>query len=404
MKNVLSSFKLKASWGTSGNDAITKRENRFGFLSRIQMGGSDYAFGETFLTGYSGYSIERYANADIRWETSTMYNFGTEISLFKNETVKLQGDFFFSDRQNIYLDRESIPGSAGFEALPIKGNSGRIKAHGFDGSIDVEHFFSKDLWIQGRGNFTYNTNKLVELDERNYTDKYLSHKGYSFNQHWGFIGERLFIDDNEIYHSPQQVWGRYEAGDIKYKDINGDGVINDNDRVAMGFPDSPEIQYGFGLSMGYKNWDLSFFFQGNARISFFINAGVGGGDDGTEGIAPFQGQRNAVSIVARDHWSETNPNEHAFYPRLSVTSLGNNTLQSSWWMRDGSFMRMKTLELGYKLPSKIEKIGMKNCRIYLACENLFVVSPFKLWDPEMRRNGLGYPPNKRFNIGVHMSF
>jgi TonB-linked SusC/RagA family outer membrane protein len=394
-KDIVSLLKFKASWGKGGNDAISNRAGRFFFLSDVSYGGGDYRWGSDFLNSYSGYTISRYANPDITWEESNKYNYGIELSLFKDEALKIQFDYFEEDRNKIYLTRQNFPKSAGLEAT-ISGNVGRVSSHGVDGSIDYQHFFNKDLWIQGRGNFTYATNRYVELDEKDYPDEYLKRKGHNVNQQWGLIAERLFVDEHEIVNSPKQFAGEYMAGDIKYKDVNGDGVVNGNDEVPMGFPTVPEIQYGFGMSVGYKNFDFSFFFQGNARVSFFINSG----DDG---IAPFVNQRNALPIIANDYWSETDPDPHAFWPRLSTTTLDNNTKQSSWWLRDASFLRLKTLEIGYNLPG-FDKIGLKTSRIYFSSENLFVMSAFKLWDPEMGSNGLGYPPNKRFNIGIQLSF
>ena len=245
-----------------------------------------------------------------------------------------------------------------------------------------------------RANFTYATNKYVERDEKNYRDDYLKTIGYSVNQTWGLVAERLYVDQEEIDNSPRQEFGHYMRGDIKYQDINGDGVINSNDRVAMGYPTVPEIQYGFGASAGYKDFDFSFFFQGNARVSFYINP---------EGIAPFVNRRNAPEIVARDSWSETNPDVHAFWPRLATYQVSNNTQQSSWWLRDGSFLRLKTLEIGYSIPYA-KKFNMSNLRVYVSGENLFTLSAFKLWDPEMGGNGLSYPINRRYNVGLHFSF
>jgi TonB-linked SusC/RagA family outer membrane protein len=402
LKNIISLLKLRASWGKNGNDAISGRAERFLFLSRVEYGGGSYRWGSDFLSVYPGYTVKHYANPNISWEESHKYNYGFELNLFKDEALKIQFDYFVENREKIYLKRENFPKSAGLEAN-ISGNVGKVDAHGVDGSIDYQHFFNKDFWMQGRANFTYAANKYVELDEKDYPDKYLKRRGHSIDQKWGLIAERLFVDEHEIANSPKQFSGEYMAGDIKYKDVNGDGIVNSNDEVPMGFPTTPEVQYGFGLSMGYKNFDFSFFFQGNARVSFFINSGVGGGDEGNEGIAPFVGQRNALPIIARDYWSETNPNPHAFWPRLSTNALENNTRQSSWWLRNASFMRLKTLEIGYNLPG-LDKVGLKSSRIYFSSENLFVLSAFKLWDPEMGRRGLGYPPNKRFNIGLQLSF
>jgi TonB-linked SusC/RagA family outer membrane protein len=396
VKGIVSLLKFKASWGKGGNDAITtNRVDRFLFLSNVDYGGGEYRWGNDFLNAYSGYTVHSYANSNITWEESNKSNYGLELSLFENEALKIQFDYFEENRSKIYLKRENFPKSAGIEA-DISGNVGKVSAHGVDGSIDYQYFFNKDFWMQARGNFTYATNKYVELDEKDYPDEYRKKKGYNTNQQWGLIAERLFVDESEVANSPKQFSGEYMAGDIKYKDVNGDGVVNGNDVVPMGFPTMPEIQYGFGMSMGYKNVDFSFFFQGNARVSFFINSSA-------DGIAPFVGQRNALPIIARDYWSETDPNPHAFWPRLSTNTYDNNTQQSSWWLRDASFLRLKTLEIGYNLPG-FDKIGLKASRIYFSSENLFVLSSFKLWDPEMGSNGLNYPPNKRFNIGIQLSF
>ncbi|MDR0386070.1 MAG: TonB-dependent receptor, partial [Prevotellaceae bacterium] len=297
-------------------------------------------------------------------------------------------------RDKIYERRETLPTTSGFENF-IWGNSGKASSQGVDASIDMQHSFNPDFWMSGRANFTFAVNEVLERDEPNYTEEYRKRVGHSTHQSWGLIAERLFVDELEIEHSPSQTnYGIYETGDIKYLDVNGDGQISEADEIPIGYPTSPEIQYGFGLSLGYKKFDFSFFFQGNSRVSFYIDP---------EGMAPFVNRRNAPSIVARDSWSETNPNVHAFWPRLSTRNVGNNTKRSTWWLRDGSFLRLKTVEMGYNLPG-IQKIHMQSSRIYLSIENMFYVSTFKLWDPEVGGNGLGYPLNRRFNIGLQLSF
>ncbi len=401
-KNIISNLKLKFTWGRVGNDALDGRGGRFFYLSQFNRGGGAYTFGDDFLNWYPGYSISRYPNADISWEVSNKYNLGLELGLLKNEAVKIHVDAFMDKRDNIYEERKNYPHSAGFE-VAIKTNSGRVESKGIDGSVDIQHNFNKDFWITGRGNFTYAVSKILEKDEPNYRDGYRSQIGYSTTQKWGLVAERLFVDDEEVANSPKQFDGDYMAGDIKYNDVNGDGIINSEDQVPMGWPTTPQMQFGFGLSTGYKRFDFSFFFQGNAQVSFFINPSTGGGDDNTEGIAPLMNRRNSLKIVARDYWSETNPNVHAFWPRLSTRYMSNNNQQSSWWLRNNSFLRLKTLEVGYNIPG-IPKLHISNLRVYFSGENLFVLSRFKLWDPEQGRNGLGYPLNRKFNLGVHLVF
>ncbi|WP_206610006.1 TonB-dependent receptor [Maribellus luteus] len=393
LKNTISLLKFKFTYGKVGNDAIASREGRFFYLSRIVSGGGDYQWGRIFSQTYSGFQFARYANPDISWEVADKYNLGIEVGLFKDEALKLQVDLFEDHRNNIYMVRENFPETAGFQTA-IHGNVGKVLSKGLDGSLDFKYSFNSDFWLMSRANFTYATNKYLEKDEKNYRDKYLSSIGHPINQTWGLVAERLFVDQAEIDNSPRQEFGSYMRGDIKYLDVNNDGVINSNDRIPMGYPTVPEIQYGFGMSAGYKDFDFSFFFQGNARVSFYINP---------EGIAPFVNRRNAPEIIARDSWSETHPDVHAFWPRLATYQVNNNIQQSSWWLREGSFLRLKTVELGYNLPFA-KRLGMDSLRLYFSGENIFTVSSFKLWDPEMRGNGLAYPINRRFNVGLQLNF
>ncbi len=410
-KDVVDLLKLKFTWGLVGNDAIAERAKRFHFLSQISLGGAPFIFGENLNIPYNGYAIARYANPNIGWEVSEKFNLGLELGLLKGSPLKLNVDFFKDNRRNIYMPRTSIPSTAGLEsAAAISGNVGELESQGIDGSIDYQQFFNKDFWLTGRVNMTYASNKYTQMDEPNYTDAYRYRRGHSYGQQWGLVAERLFVDEYEIANSPEQNFDGSipQAGDIKYVDINGDGKINSMDEIAMGFPTTPEIQYGFGLSAGFKKFDLSFFFQGNARVSFFIDPRGNYDSDGDgsldgHGIAPFENRRNALAIVARGSWSETNPDVHAFWPRLSVDEVKNNTQPSSWWLRDGSFLRLKTVEAGYNFAG-IKKLRMENLRLYFSIENLFVISPFKQWDPEMGRSGMGYPLNRRFNVGLQLSF
>ncbi|GAP73315.1 TonB-dependent receptor plug [Candidatus Symbiothrix dinenymphae] len=396
MKEAVSLLKLKFTYGQVGNDAIAERKERFFFLSNIALSGSPYRWGSSFGNTYNGYSIARYANPDITWEVSTKYNLGLELGFFKGEDLKLQVDIFRDNRSNIYLDRENLPASAGLEVV-VKGNVGEVQSQGIDGSIDYQHFFNKDFWLTGRGNLTYAVNKYLKLDEPNYKDEYRSHVGRNINQLYGYAAERLFVDLNEIRNSPEQSVGAasiVEAGDIKYSDINGDGKVDTDDMIPLGFPSVPEIQYGFGLSAGFKKFDFSFFFQGNARVSFFIDPSA---------ISPFYNDRGALSFIGENSWTETNPNVHAAWPRLAMDQIPNNTVSSTWWLRDGSFLRLKSIELGYNFPA-IAKIKLQGCRLYFSAENLATFSAFKLWDPELGGNGLGYPLNRRFNVGLQLSF
>ncbi|MDR3245052.1 MAG: TonB-dependent receptor [Prevotellaceae bacterium] len=389
--DVLSNLKLRLTYGIVGNDAISGRAGRFFFLSDISLGGDGFRSGESFTTYYPGYTVNRYANPYITWEKSDIYNLALELGLFKD--FNFQIEFFKNIRSDIYMKRENFAATSGLTA-DVSGNVGKAESQGIDASLDIQHFFNKDFWITGRVNFTYSVNKYLKMDEPNYSDKYLSQIGRNINLQKGLIAERLFVDEAEIANAPRQDFGTYGAGDIKYTDVNGDGQITDNDMVYMGYPRVPEIQYGFGLSTGYKKWDFSFFFSGNSRVSFYI---------APDNIAPFINRRNALSIVANDYWTETDPDVNSFWPRLSTETLSNNSKVSSWWMRDGKFLRLKTLEFGYSFTG-LNKFKIQNLRLYLSGENLFIITPFKLWDPEMGDNGLGYPIQRRFNVGIQLAF
>lgn len=399
MKNTINKLKLKATHGLSGNDAIGNPSDRFFYISEVDMNneGKQSSFGTYGNYGgqtLNGISISRYSNEDITWETARKTNFGIELGLF--DKIELQADYFIESRWNILMPRASIPTTMGLQA-EVLANVGKAKSSGVDLSLDYNHVINKDFWLTGMANFTYATSQFEVYEEPKYSNApWKSRIGTSLNQGFGYVAERLFTDEEEIRNSPTQ-FGNYMAGDIKYKDINGDGKITELDMVPMGYPTSPEIVYGFGLSGGYKQWDLSFFFQGLARESFWIDASA---------TTPFvDGQNALLKAYADSHWSEENRNLYALWPRLSYQKVENNLKPSTWFMRNGSFLRLKSLELGYTVPvNLVKKIFVKNLRVYFSGTNLLTFSSFKLWDPEMGGNGLGYPVQRVFNLGAQISF
>jgi TonB-linked SusC/RagA family outer membrane protein len=397
-KNILSKLKLKATYGLVGNDAIGAVEDRFYYLSNLNMsdGGRGIAFGDTWGYSRPGISISRYEDPYITWEVSKKANYGIEINLWND--LEIQADYFRENRSNILQTRADIPTTMGLQATP-KANIGSANGSGVDISVDYNKSFNKDFYAIIRGNFTYAASKFEVYEEPDYASintPWRSHKGQKISQRWGYIAERLFLDDEEVKNSPTQTFGEYGAGDIKYKDINKDGRIDENDQVPIGYPTTPEINYGFGLSLGYKKFDFSCFFQGSDRSSFWINP---------SSIAPFIGERALLQVIADSHWSEENRDIYAFWPRLSDTENSNNNQTSTWWMRNGAFMRLKTLELGYTLPEKIiQPIHSTNARIYVSGSNLFQIRKFKLWDTEQAGNPFNYPLQRVINIGFNIEF
>lgn len=402
LSEVVSRLKLRASYGLVGNDAIGSR--RFFYLSDVNMNSGGFAvFG--LHNGYfrNGVTINSYENRDVTWETSRQTNIGAEFTLFKD--LNVIAEVYKQHRYNILQDRASIPTTMGLEA-GISANVGEVDSRGFDLSVDYRQNFSKDLWVSGRGNLTITENTFSAFEEPQYPEPWRYHTGQPVNQVFGYIAERLFVDDKEALNSPSQQFGGLppRGGDIKYRDVNGDGQITERDMVPIGLPTTPQIVYGFGLSSGYKGFDLSAFFQGLARESFFIDPVA---------TSPFYnnpdlGAVNSTQLLrayAESYWSTENQDLYAVWPRLSPTIVENNVQPSSWWLRDGTFLRLKSLELGYTFPPRLaRKMYMDNLRIYFNGLNLLTWSRFKLWDPEMGGNGLAYPIQKVYNIGVNINF
>jgi len=402
-KSVFSKLKLKATYGLVGNDQIGSDSDRFFYMSLVNMndGGRAYAVGDEYDYSRNGISIQRYADPDITWEISKKQNYGLEVNLWNS--LEIQVDHFREKRIQILQERASIPTTMGLQGSNPRANIGEASGNGWEVSIDYNKSFNKDLWAMIRGNFTYAASKYDVYEEPDYAAAgapWRSRVGNKLSQIYGYIAERLFIDDEEVANSPTQTFGEYGAGDIKYKDINGDMQIDENDQVPIGYPTTPEIIYGFGVSGGYKNFDASIFFQGSARSSFWISPA---------NTAPFVGttgrNRAMLQYYADSHWTEDDRDIYALWPRLSETAIANNQVTSTWFMRDGSFLRVKTAEIGYTLPTKwAQRAKIANLRIYASGNNLGVISAFKMWDPEMGDNGLAYPLQRVLNLGVNIEF
>src|SRR5690606_22935186 len=405
LKEIVSKLKLRGTYGLEGNDEIGSQ--RFFYLSEVTIGG-----GSNFTTGYNfnginhnGVLIRNYANPNIGWEIARKTNVGLELGLF-NGKVDIIADLFHEYRSNILQSRADIPVEMGLWSTP-QVNVGEAQGRGIDASLDYKHNLSSTAWLIGRANFTYARSTYLYYEEAEYSRlnmDWLSKRGNAVKQQWGYVAERLFIDDADVANSPRQEFGEYMAGDIKYKDINGDNIINELDRVPIGYPTIPEINYGFGLSAGYKNLDVSIFFQGSARSSFWIDAAT---------MSPFRQhssdgkilETGLAQFIADDHWTELSQNPNAAWPRLSNILIDNNNQRSTWFLRNNAFLRFKSAEIGYELPKKwIDRVNLSSCRFYLSGTNLLVFSKFKLWDVEMGGNGLGYPLQRVFNLGVNLSF
>jgi TonB-linked SusC/RagA family outer membrane protein len=398
LSRVVSNFRLRGTYGLVGNDQIGAADDRFFYLSEVNMNdpAHDGHFGMDNAYSANGITVTRYSNPEITWEVAHKTNIGVELGLFNKLNIK--ADFYSQVRKNILMTRASIPTTMGLSAS-VRANVGESSGKGLELSADYEEFFSHEIWLKVLGNFTYSTDKYKVYEEPDYkSEPWLSHKGLALSQPIGFIAERLFVDSVDVSSSPPQAFGSSViAGDIKYKDINKDGQITDLDQVPIGFPTTPEIVYGFGFSFGYKNFDVSTFFQGVARESFWINPAS---------VQPFvNGGRQILKVFADNHYTTDNQDVYALWPRLSTVNNANDNQLSTWWLRNGAFLRFKQAEIGWTLPQGwLKKTHMQSTRIYVNATNLLEISSFKLWDVEMGGFGLGYPIQRVINMGININF
>ena len=410
VKNVINNLKFRGSYGKVGNDDLGN-DDRWLYMSTIITGNS-FTMGENGDTGGSGLAMGRPENLDFSWEEETKLDVGLEMTLFNQLTI--QADYFKTHRTGILMQRGGLPAIAGLQnssKLPYV-NIGETQNEGVDLTAEWNKQFG-EWFLTARGNFTYNRNKLLNNDEPDWEYKYQNRIGKPYGvggtQPWGLLAVGLFESQEEINNSPEQTFGEYRVGDIRYADINGDGRIDSQDQIYLGYTTLPEITYGFGATAQWKGLDINIFFQGIAHVSFFMS--------GSSIRSPFSSNNLERSAIQQDVWDKgwrsdrsAEENANAVYPRLSVGSAagyGNNSQTSSWWQRNGAFLRLKNVEIGYTLPKRVlAKTGfLQSLRFYVSANNLCTFSEFKLWDPEMGGGeGASYPPNRIISIGLNANF
>ena len=377
-------LKIRGSYGIVGSDDLNYPDN-FIYRDQVSLWTEKWTSGDNYNISKTGPNFQRYAVADGCWERSAKLDFGIDLSLFRN--LHLVFDYFHEKRSNILMMRASWPNSLGFSNAVPYSPVGKMKSWGYELSANYTHKIGKDLQLDFRGNFTYACNEYVNKDEIWHEYPWQVETGRPLSTQYGFIAEGLFTSEEEIAnHARQELGSTPMVGDIKYRDLNGDGVVNDWDQAYISeLGKQPRIQYGFGLNAIYKKWDFGVFFNGSAMRKININ-----------GIHPFgASDYNVFKFVADDRWTEENPNPDAKYPRFGLTDsqIKNNKVNSTYWLRNGNFLRLKQLQIGY---------NFKYGRVYLTGDNLAVFSPFKEWDPEL--NWYAYPLQRTFNLGMQLNF
>ena len=416
LSKAVSFLKIRYTDGKVGNSEVSDR--RFMYLDQMKENGDyGYKFGPNG-TKWSGYETVNMA-VDLIWEESRKQDLGIDLKLF-NDDLSIVFDLFKERRENILLKREhSIPSFLGYNTSAPYGNIGIIENKGFDGTIEYNKRINKDWVIALRGNVTFNKDKWIqgELPEQKY--EWMNQYGRNINGAKGYVAEGLFtqaeIDDMARWESLSAAnkaitpkpfasqFGTVKAGDIKYKDLNNDGQIDAYDQTYISRGDVPTTVYGFGFTVGWKDLSVGMMFQGVAGAERVLNG---------SSINPFNGGGGSGNLYSNidDRWTEENPDQNAFYPRLSygseTTSSINNFQKSTWWVRNMNFLRLKTLQLSYNLPKPwVNKVHLKNAAVYVMGTNLFTLSRFKLWDPELNTdNGASYPNTTSYSVGINFTF
>ncbi len=400
LTNAIPHFKLRYSYGSSGNASLNDPNTRFLYLTQFQQGGGQYSFG---LPGsqrnYTGYE-EKLMRGEVTWETSYRHNLGIELN-FLNNNLKFIAELFRENRKGILMRGMDIPYVSGFNSgnVPFL-NIGETANKGVDLTLEYEKQMTNGFFM-ARGTMNYNSNRVVRDNLPPWAFPYLDREGHHISQRFGFVAEGLFKSEQEIDHAPTQA-GDVRPGDIRYKDLNGDGLINSNDKTAIGIGNVPLLTYGLTLGGGFRGFDLSMFFQGVGLVDLNYTNGYA--------VTPFSNGAtfgNMYQYVV-DRWDPENPDKETLYPRLSTSeTVTTNYNESTWWIKRADFLRLKQAEFGYNFTDKpfLDRIAINKVRLYVNGTNLFTVSPWDFWDPELGDGrGVRYPNTRVFNVGLRINF
>ncbi|MDE7335653.1 MAG: SusC/RagA family TonB-linked outer membrane protein, partial [Muribaculaceae bacterium] len=398
--NVVSNLKLRASLGIVGSDALnTPGGSYFLYIDKIRDNNPSYLqwrsgdFNQSFLQ-LGGPVVTYYAVTGLGWEKSRKADVGIEFSLFGDLTIN--ADLFWEHRYDIFLQRQAWPASLGYDAATPWSSKGTMENHGGEIALSYNKRINNDWSFGVTGTFTYAENKVSDWDEPIYPYTWMMGTGIpsSSSRTLGYIAEGLFQSEDEIANSPtQNIGSKPQVGDIKYRDLNGDGVIDNSDETMISeYGRVPRIQYGFGATLNWRKFDFGIQFTGSAKRTIMMS-----------GMHPFQeggtnaDARNILRWISDSFYDPINDpdNFDVEYPRLGTvqTDVSNNSVNSTWWMRNGSFLRLRNVELGWRFPYG---------RVYVSGQNLVTFAPFKHWDPELA-GWNSYPMQKTVSVGVQIS-
>uniref|UniRef100_A0AB33JAC4 TonB-dependent receptor n=2 Tax=unclassified Prevotella TaxID=2638335 RepID=A0AB33JAC4_9BACT len=388
----LDDFKLRASWGQLGNQNI----GLYPYQAMIASV-SDYPFTKTADGTVVGYIQTAYANSDIKWETTTITDIGFDLVAFRGLSVTF--DWYNKTTSDI-LRSSQVSGLLGLSAPTV--NMGKVRNTGFELSMTynnvVKGGFFQGLRYNIGGNIVRNRNKLVTFGAKEISGYHVYEEGLPYGQYYMLDCIGVFADKNEVDKSPKQFNDNTQPGDLKYRDANGDNVINNDDRVMID-GQFPAFEYAITGSAAWKGFDLSFITQGVANKKYYTDLW---------GVRPFfQGSAPTWEYI-NNMWTEENPNG-AKYPRLYWSNMGGskNTRSSTFYLRNASFFRLKNITLGYTLPKELtRKAKIERLRFYMSCDNILTLTGYKGLDPERGGDGRDaqYPQNKIVSFGVNVEF
>ena len=412
----LSFLKFRGSYGEVGNDQISN--TRFPYLTLINDNAPTYWGASRSFRGNG--ITETVKGADnLQWEVAKKFNFGIDAKFF-HDKLSVTVDIFRDTRDHIFQDRVTLPQFVGMVSIP-KSNVGRMHSYGSDGNFEFFHQINKDMNFTIRGNYTLSQNIIDYFEENKLPYDYLSVTGKPYDILRGYISEGLFSSKEEINTSADQSgFGRIRPGDIKYRDVNGDGIINADDQVPLSYSNQlPRLMYGFGGDFSWKDLTFSILFKGSAKVDYY-RSGIVIDDYGTRndaGWIPFYSGElgNVIKLVNNpaNRWTPAwysgttaTENPNAEFPRLSYGNNTNNSQLSTFWKRNGSFLRLQEVSLKYNLKTPwIKKAGLSSIDLEFVANNLFTIDKVKYFDPEQAsKNGMVYPIPATYTFQIYLKF
>ncbi|WP_184177550.1 TonB-dependent receptor [Rhabdobacter roseus] len=376
--NVVTDLKIRASWGRLGNQNI----GLYPFSAFIGIGNSNYVFGDQIQTGAS---LNAMANPEIQWETTTVSDLGLDLNLWSKLTVT--ADYYHRKTTGILLQLD-IPTMLGLTA-PYQ-NAGVVENKGWELALNYRDRVG-DLSYGVTVNLSDVKNKVLDMRGIQRSGRQVSREGHAIDSFFGYEAIGLFQSADEVASSPKQ-FGTVAPGDIKYRDVNGDNVINNQDQVIIGSP-IPRYTYSTNFDLGYKGFDLSVFFQGVGKADGFLFG---------QGIMPFY-LGGTVQEQHKDRWTPNNPD--ATFPRFAFNEI-NNEQNSDFWMKSAAYLRLKNVQLSYTIPGTLLKKYIQRARIYVSGQNLLTFDNFwQGYDVEAPvSDGGWYPQMKVYSLGLDLKF